>query len=130
MEDGNISPSDEYKEYLKDQEALNIEHTPKDEKGEPQIITKKDQFGKIESRYAVDGLNDPKSTYEKSMAKLKKKYEEDIAKHAEKVKVYNEKFLLEESEDFEPFTIPIDAFDGEKCPQRIMDGIWPMIKED
>ena len=85
--------------------------------------------GEVQMIYDIAEQHDENSDYRKSLSKLEKKYKEEIDKHEEKVKKYNEEFLDDDSE-FEPFMVPLTLIEThEKCPQPIMDEIFWMVDD-
>lgn len=126
-----IEPSDDFKEFEKEREELAKKHSFKDDKGEPKLIRKAGRIlSQIVSMYDVEGIENDKSRYNIALSKLNKKHKEAIEKQEEKVRMYNEEFLNDEC-DFTPTKIKMRLIEEhEKCPQGVMDLIFPMIKLD
>lgn len=126
----HIEKSDKMKEFFKEREELAKNHCEKDEAGQPKLKKVPGNTpGEIQMIYDIPGQTDEKSTYRKALTKLEKQYKEEIDKHDEKVKKYNEEFLDDDSE-FEPFMVPLTVVEAhEKCPQPIMDLIYWMVDD-
>ena len=127
-----VEPDEQMKEFQKQREELAKEHCTKDDKGNPKLTRVPDPGnpGGFQMLYDIPGQNDEKSDYRKALAKVEKKFKEDIDKHEAKVKKYNEEFL-EESTEYEVFMIDLSFLEAhEKCPQSVMDAIWWMVRDD
>ncbi|MBU0651241.1 hypothetical protein KKC59_04960, partial [bacterium] len=125
-----IETNEQMKTFITEREELAKLHCAKDAKGGFKF---KKQTGRSEKDvqmvYDVVGVDNEKSVYRKALAKLEAKYKEEIDKHTEKVRKYNDEFLDDESE-YSPHMIELSFFEAEeKCPQKIMDMIYFMIKE-
>ena len=125
-----IALSEEMDKFTKEREALAKKHCEKDEAGKPKLKKAPGQnSGEVQMIYDIAEQHDENSDYRKSLSKLEKKYKEEIDKHEEKVKKYNEEFLDDDSE-FEPFMVPLTLIEThEKCPQPIMDEIFWMVDD-
>ena len=125
-----IEQTDEMKKFTKGREELAKEHCAKDEAGQPKLIKGPGNSpGEVQMIYDIPGQTDEKSVYRKALTKLEKQYKEEIDKHDEKVKKYNQEFLDDDSE-FEPFMAPLTLMEAhEKCPQNIMDLIFWMVDD-
>ena len=125
-----IKPSDEMDKFIKEREELAKKHSFKDSNGDPKL--KKvpgQQPGDSQIVYEIEGQDDEKSEYRKTRKKLETKFKDEIKKHEEKVKKYNEEFLDDDS-DFKPFMIPLTLMEAhEKCPQAVMDLIFWMVDD-
>jgi len=130
MEKAN-TPSDKMKEFGTEREELAKKHCVVDDAGNPKLIKLPGTAtGEVQMIYEIPSQNDPESKYRKELAKIEKKYKEEIEAHDEKVKKYNEEFLLEDSE-YKPFKIDLSFLEAhEICPQPVMDLIFWMVRDD
>jgi len=127
----SIKPSEKMEEYMKEREELAKKYSEKDEAGNSKM-KKVEGIDSESSRmvYEIVGQNDEKSAYRKELAKLNKKFDEEIKAHEAKVEKYNDEFLKEDSE-YDVFMIDLSFLEAhEKCPQPVMDNIWWMINDD
>lgn len=123
-----IEPSDKMKEFQKEREGLAKDHCVKGDDGKP-VLKKMSGNGGIQMIYDIPGQDDEKSPYRKALAKVEKKFKEEIEVQDTKVKKYNDEFLNEPTE-YVPFMIDLDFLEAhEICPQPVMDLIFWMIKE-
>lgn len=127
----HVDPSDKMKEFTKEREELAKKHCVNGEDGKPKLksVPGKEP-GEIQMIYDIVGQNDEKSAYRKDLAKVEKKYKEEIEAHELKVKKYNEEFLDDDS-DYKPFMLKLQTLDDykEKCPQPVMDLIHWMVDD-
>lgn len=126
-----VEPSEKVKEFNKEREELAKKHCVKDKNGNPKLnkVPDPSKPGKFNMVYDIIGQDDPKSKYRKELEKLEKKFEKELKEQEEKIRQYNEEFLDDES-DYKPFMVDIELLEAhEKCPQRVMDLIYWMIKE-
>jgi hypothetical protein len=120
-----IKESDEVKEFIQKREELAKEYAVKDSKGN--FKTMLDENSR--RIYVIPDMDDLNSPYRKRLKELEETFAKDVKDHEEKVRKYNEEFLLDDSE-FKPFMIDIELLEQyEKCPQAIMDLIHWMIKD-
>jgi len=125
-----IKMSEEMEKFKKEREELAKKHSVKDKKGEPVLKrTPGIDPGTFQMIYDIEGQDDEASAYRKDLAKLEKKYKEEMDKHDDKVKKYNEEFI-EDDTDFKPFMVPLSLMEAhEKCPQNVMDLIFWMVDD-
>jgi histidyl-tRNA synthetase len=126
-----VEPSEKMKEFTKEREELAKKFCVKDEKGNPQLkkLPDPNNPGQMQMIYDIPGQNDEKSAYRKALAKVEKTYEKEIKEHEEKVRKYNEEFLVDETE-YDPFMLPMSLLEAhEKCPQNVMDLIFWMVDD-
>jgi len=98
-----IKPKDGMKEYQDKLKKLQIEHSEKDEYGEPVTTVTPMPGGKQFEQYEIPEINNPKSKFNIAVDELKAEYQEDIDKYDETLK-----FLDEENANFEPFWIKFE----------------------
>jgi hypothetical protein len=122
--------TEEMTKFTKEREELAKKHCVKDENGQPKLKKAPGNGpGGFQMIYDIIGQDDEKSDYRKALSKIEKKYEEEIQKHDEKVRKYNDEFLNDDTE-FEPFMVPLTLIEThEKCPQPIMDLIFWMVDD-
>lgn len=125
-----VEPSDKMKEFTKEREDLAKKHCVNGEDGKPKLKKVPGQEpGQVQMIYEILAQEDEKSDYRKALAKVEKKFKEEIDAHELKVKKYNEEFLDDDSE-FEPFMLPLSLMEAnEKCPQQVMDLIYYIIDD-
>lgn len=125
-----VEPGEKMKEFTKEREDLAKKHCVKDEKGHPKLTRLPDpNTGGTQMIYDIPGQNDESSKYRKDLAKVEKKFDEAIKEHEEKVRKYNEEFLVDDTE-YEPFMLPMSLLEAhEKCPQSVMDLIFWMVDD-
>lgn len=125
-----IEEDDQVKEFSKLKIELGKECAIKDEKGNAKTkIISGDKLGHHRIAYDIPDVDNLESKYRVELAKLEEQFKESLDRHKEKVTLYNEDFLNEESE-FQPFMLDLKVLqEHEKCPQDVMDKIFYMIKE-
>ena len=124
-----IKHSDNFAAFVKAREELAKQFSEKDDSGNPKTKEISTGDGGFQRIYIIPGQDDLTSKYRKELTKLEKKHEEDIKEHTEKVRKYNDEFLLDDSE-FQPFMIDLEVLEQyEKCPQSVMNLIHWMIRE-
>jgi len=127
--EATIKASDKLNEFIHEREELAKKYAEKDENNNPVTKMAPGPDGKVQRIYVIPSQNDPDSKYKKELTKLENKYDDEIKAHSEKIRRYNEEFLIDESE-FEPHMVDISLLEQyEKCPQEVMDLIFWMIKE-
>jgi hypothetical protein len=127
--EATIKATDKLNEFIHEREELAKKYAEKDENNNPITKMAPGPDGKVQRIYVIPGQNDLNGKYRKELTKLEKKYDDEIKAHAEKIRRYNEEFLIDESE-FEPHMVDISLLEQyEKCPQEVMDLIFWMIKE-
>jgi hypothetical protein len=126
----HVDPSDKMKEFTTEREELAKKNCVNDESGKPKLRKAPGNTpGEFQMIYEIVGQDDEKSAYRKDLAKVEKKFKEEIEAHEAKVKKYNEEFLDDDSE-FEPFMLPLTLIEThEKCPQPVMDLIFWMVDD-
>jgi len=126
-----IKPNEKMEEYMKEREELAKTHSEKDENDKPKMEKKKGlEPETFQMVYVIIGQDNEKSAYGKELAKLNKRFDEEIKAQDEKLKKYNDEFLIETTE-YEVFMIDLSFLEAhETCPQPVMDLIWWMVRDD
>lgn len=116
-------PDPKYLEFAKKADELKFKHAKKDDNGKPITTQIPRENQKPIVQVHIDGVNDPKSPFNKDLDALKKEYKDVTEQRVKAEKEYND--LLNDYYTFEFHPLNIDWF-PEDVDQFAMDtlSIW------
>ena len=125
-----IEQSDDIRAYRNEVDKLNEVHAFRNEEGEIEYVNVPGPGGQQRRAFKkIVGQNNPESDYEKSIARIEKKYAIAIKNHEEKIASY-EKMLDNDITEGELrlFMIDLDIVPDGINP-KAMDGLLPFIRQ-
>jgi len=123
-----LKRSEGFEKFMKEKSELLKRLAEKDENGKPVIGSVAESIEGPVVHYKIKGGTNPGSPFAKELDELRDKYKEDIEKREKQEDDYNN-FIITESE-FEPHMITDDLLPEKGIPQKAMDGLIYMIKEE
>ena len=123
-----LKRSEGFQDFVKEKSELLKKHAEKDKNDNPIIDNVVESIEGPITNYMIKGGVSPGSPFVIELEKLKTKYKKDIDEREKQVNDYND-FLGTESE-FEPHMVTEELLPEKGIPQKAMDGLIFMIKEE
>jgi hypothetical protein len=117
-----IASKEGMKEYLKGVQALREEYADKDPTGKP-ITTERPVKGGVQTLYAIPGLQNPNSPFNKAVEELKEKHKKDFEEEEKQME-----FLQKENKQFKPLTVTRRQV-PKGLSRRAMDAVFLFVEK-
>jgi len=123
-----LKRSEGFQNFVKAKTELLKKHAEKDKNGNPVIESVVPSIEGTITNYRIKGGSGPGAPFTVDLEKLKAKHKKDLDEREKQENDYNE--FLEVESEFEPHMITEDLLPEKGIPQKAMDGLIYMIKEE